>query len=108
MISPKPSRNTLTTKTAATIAVNLAGVFYRDAGGVNYETMKSHVCPNNEYELFFFNGTKWRSIDYEIAAGNSLHVDDIPVNTLLWLRNYTRGTNERPFIISENGDIEWW
>ena len=66
------------------------------------------VCPDNEYELFFFNGTKWRSIDYEIAIGNSLHVDDIPVNTLLWLRNYTRGTNERPFIINANGDIEWW
>lgn len=66
------------------------------------------VCPGNEYELFYFNGTKWRSIAYEIAAGNSLHVDDIPVNTLLWLRNYTRGTNERPFIINSNGDIEWW
>ena len=66
------------------------------------------VCPSNEYELFYFNGTKWRSIEYEIAVGNSLHVDDIPVNTLLWLRNYTRGTNERPFILKENGETEWW
>lgn len=66
------------------------------------------VCPGNEYELFYFNGTKWRSIKYEIAGGNSIHIDKIPVNTLLWLRNYTRGNNERPFIIDENGDIEWW
>lgn len=66
------------------------------------------VCPGNEYELFFFNGTKWCSIKYDIADGNSLHIDNLPVNTLLWLRNYTRGNNERPFIVKENGDIEWW
>ena len=29
-------------------------------------------------------------------------------NTLLWLRNYTRGNNERPFIIDDNGEIIWW
>lgn len=66
------------------------------------------VCPGNEYELFYFNGNTWSSMGYEKAVGNSLHYDKIPLNTLLWLRNYTRGNNERPFIVRENGDIEWW
>jgi hypothetical protein len=66
------------------------------------------VCPGNAYELFFFNGQKWISLGANIAEGNSLHYDKIPLNTLLWLRNYTRGTNERPFIIKNDGNIEWW
>lgn len=66
------------------------------------------VCPGNEYELFYFDGKIWRSLGYQKAVGNSLHYDDIPLNTLLWMRNYTRGQNERPFIVKENGEIEWW
>ena len=66
------------------------------------------VCPGNEYELFCFDEQEWSSLGYQQAEGNTLHYDDIPLNTLLWLRNYTRGNNERPFIVKENGDIEWW
>ena len=66
------------------------------------------ICPGNYYELMFFNGTEWCSLGSQVAESNSLHFDKIPLNTLLWLRNYTRGSNERPFILKENGDIEWW
>ena len=66
------------------------------------------VCPGNEYELFCFDGGSWRSLGFGIADGNSLHYENIPLNTLLWLRNYTRGNNERPFIVRENSDIDWW
>ena len=67
------------------------------------------VCPGNEYELFFFDGAEWKSIGGCIkATGNSLHYDNIPLNTLLWLRNYTRGNNERPFVIDANHEISWW
>ena len=66
------------------------------------------VCPGNEYELLYFNGKSWRSLGYDRAEGNSLLYDKVPLNTLLWLRNFTRGNNERPFILKENGDIEWW
>lgn len=66
------------------------------------------ICPGNEYELFCFDGQKWSSLGYQSAEDNILHYDDIPLNTLLWLRDYTRGNNERPFIVKENGDIEWW
>lgn len=66
------------------------------------------ICPGNEYELYFFDGDSWISLGYKIADSNVFHNDSIPNNKLLWLRNYTRGNNERPFIINENGDIEWW
>ena len=66
------------------------------------------ICPGNEYELFCFDGQKWSSLGYQRADNNVLHYDEIPLNTLLWLRNYTRGNNERPFIIDENEEIIWW
>ena len=66
------------------------------------------VCPGSEYELFCFEGNKWRSLGYRKADSNVLHYDNIPLNALLWLHNYTRGKDERPFIVRENGEIEWW
>ena len=66
------------------------------------------VCPGNEYELFYFDGSEWLSLGYQKAKDNSLHYDEIPLNTLLWLHNYTRGIDERPFIIRDTGGIEWW
>lgn len=66
------------------------------------------ICPGNEYELLCFDGQDWHSLGYQVAEVNTLHYDGIPLNKLLWLRNYTRGNNERPFIVKENGDIEWW
>jgi len=66
------------------------------------------VCPGNEYELLYYCDDDWKSLGYQIAESNSLYYDSVPLNTLLWLRNYTRGQNERPFIIRDNREIEWW
>ena len=66
------------------------------------------VCPDNEYELFYYDGNNWNSLGFRYAQGNSLHYDNVPLNTLLWLRNYTRGRDERPFIVDDEGNLEWW
>ena len=66
------------------------------------------ICPGCEYELFCWDGKRWKSLGYRLAEGNTIYYDNLPCNCLLWLRNYTRGTNERPFIIRENNHIEWW
>lgn len=66
------------------------------------------ICPDNEYELYCFSGYDWYSLGYRVAKGNTLHYDNIPTNTLLWLRNYTRGNNERPFMIGSDNEIQWW
>ena len=66
------------------------------------------VCPGNEYELFYFNGNAWESFGYQMATTNYLHFDNASLNTLLWMRDYTRGNNERPFIINDQKEIVWW
>ena len=65
------------------------------------------ICPGNEYELFCLDGKKWESLGYQKAEGNTLHYDNIPINELLWIRNYTRGNNERPFMLRNDSVIEW-
>lgn len=66
------------------------------------------ICPGNEYELLCFDGKGWHTLGYRMAQDNSIHYDNLPAYALLWLRNYTRGKDERPFIIKGNCDIEWW
>ncbi len=66
------------------------------------------ICPGCEYELFCWDGKRWKSLGYRKPEGNTLYYDNLPCNCLLWLRNYTRGTNERPFIINQNREIVWW
>lgn len=66
------------------------------------------VFPGNEYELLYWNGDRWESAGYEKAESNVLIYDDVPVNCLFWLRNYTRGRDERPFVIQADGKTVWW
>jgi len=66
------------------------------------------IRPGDNYELLYFDGQAWQSLGAQLAGSNSLHYDDVPQNTLLWLRNYTRGNDERPFIVDADGNIQWW
>ena len=65
------------------------------------------VFPGNEYELLYWNGLIWKSAGYQVATENVLEYE-VPVKCLFWLRNYTRGRDERPFVIKEDGKVEWW
>jgi len=66
------------------------------------------VFPGNEYELLFWNGSRWVPTGPEIATENELEYEDMPNQCLFWLRNYTRGRDERPFLIKTDGTVEWW
>lgn len=65
------------------------------------------ICPNNEYELFYWTGDRWKSLGLITANDNSLHFDNVPEGALLWLRDYTRGWDERPCLIDSKGNVEW-
>lgn len=65
----------------------------------------NYVRPNDVYELFYCD-RDWKSAGKIKAAADSLVFRDIPVNTLLLLRNHTRGLDERIFIY-ENGTQLW-
>ena len=64
------------------------------------------VVPNDTYELFYWNG-RWHSLGKQISHGDSLMYDNVPKHSLLWLRNLTKGREERPFTY-ENGKQIWW
>lgn len=61
----------------------------------------------DEYELFYWKDGKWVSLGEQTARQRSLKYDDVPTNALFWLRNYTRGDEERIFTY-ENGRQVWW
>ena len=58
------------------------------------------------YELFFWDN-EWISLGEKHATGHALRYDNVPKNALLWLRNKTKGHEERPFTY-ENGMQIWW
>lgn len=60
----------------------------------------------DEYELFYFDKS-WFSFGRKVATADSLVFENVPSNILLYLKNQTRGKQERPFTY-ENGEQIWW
>lgn len=65
----------------------------------------NYVRPDDVYELFYCD-KDWKSAGKIKATADSLVFQGIPVNTVLLLRNHTRGLDERIFIY-ENG-VQLW
>lgn len=67
------------------------------------------IRKNNLYELFYIDENKqWTSAGRKIATEDDMIIfDNIPAGTLYWLRNHTRGQEERIFTY-ENGKQIWW
>ncbi len=63
------------------------------------------IRPGDEYELFFLDKI-WVSLGRTVATADSLCYTNVPENTLLYLKNHTRGQDERIFTY-ENGKQEW-
>ena len=65
------------------------------------------IRPGDTYELFYHSKGQWLSAGRQTADTTILQYEKVPSNTLYWLRNYTRGREERPFTY-ENGKQIWW
>lgn len=65
------------------------------------------IIPGDVYELKAFINGVWKSLGITEAEDNVISFSDVP-RTLLWLSNLSRGKEERPFIITDDGNIEWW
>ncbi len=66
------------------------------------------IRKGNDYELFYADATGWKSAGRKIAiTDDEIIFKNIPANALYWLRNYTRGKEERIFTY-ENGKQVWW
>ena len=58
------------------------------------------------YELFYHGGSKgWISLGKQKAEKLVLHYDGVPEGALLWLRNHTRGKEERCFYMKDGKQI---
>lgn len=67
------------------------------------------IRPDDTYELFYWsNDNKWISCGIRKADSNVLSYSNIPKGALMWVRDYTRGLDERPFLIDDAGNVEWW
>ncbi len=64
------------------------------------------ISPGDEYELMYWD-SGWESLGRKTAADYALTFDGVPCGALLWLRNLTKGREERPFTY-ENGKQMWW
>ena len=61
----------------------------------------------DHYELFYFSEEGWKSLGMQIGEDNCLIYHNVPKGALFWLRNLTRGIEERIFTF-ENGKQVWW
>ena len=66
------------------------------------------IHPGDLYELKYWdNSGEWKVVGAQYATENALNFANIPEGALLWLHNYTRGWDERPFLYN-GGEIIWW
>ena len=65
------------------------------------------IREDDNYELFYWDENSWISAGRQTAVDTLLHYHQIPSGTLYWLRNHTRGKEERPFTY-ENGKQIFW
>ena len=58
----------------------------------------NHIRPGDRYELLYWE-KDWRSLGMRIAADTLLIYHNVPENSILWLRNLTRGKEENIFVM---------
>ena len=64
------------------------------------------VVPTDTYELLYWN-KGWNSLGEKSTTEDHITYNNVPKNALLWLRDLTKGKEERPFTY-ENGQQIWW
>ncbi|MDR1668314.1 MAG: transglutaminase domain-containing protein, partial [Bacteroidales bacterium] len=65
------------------------------------------ILTGDTYELFYRDGGAWYSAGKQTAATDALIFDGVPAGTVYWLRNLSRGREERIFTY-EDGKQVWW
>lgn len=77
-----------------------------DSIGFCPRTDDNDIAPGDEYELFYWDN-EWISLGRKTAVCRMLTFDGVPSNALFWLRDLTKGREERPFIYEDERQI-WY
>lgn len=82
--------------------------FSRSIRKIRYvpRNLDNFIRKGDRYELFYWKDRKWNSGDIKQAEADSL-IYIVPVNSLLYLKNHTRGKDERIFEY-RNGKQRFW
>jgi len=67
----------------------------------------NYITPGDDYELLYFSPEGWVSLEFKKATERKLEFDQVPVNALFWLRNISKGREERIFTY-ESGSVVFW
>ena len=80
----------------------------RQIGKIVYtpRSYDNYIRAGDEYELFYLEKKRWKSLGKETSGADSLAYKNVPVDVLFLLRNYTRGMQER--IFTYNGGKQFW
>lgn len=66
----------------------------------------NNVTPGDQYELLYWE-EKWRSLGKKRCDSETIVFHNAPDHALFWLRNLTKGKEERIFTY-ERGEQVWW
>lgn len=81
-------------------SVTISSLVYIPRNDDNYVRM------GDTYELLYHDGQRgWRTLGWQKAVSSSLMYENVPDNALLWLRNHTRGKEERAFYYEHGKQI---
>ncbi|GHT88497.1 hypothetical protein FACS189474_3840 [Bacteroidia bacterium] len=65
------------------------------------------ITPGDIHELLYWDGRQWVSMGQKKAIDIKLIYENVPAGTMYWIRNLSRGRDERIFSY-ENGELAWW
>ena len=65
------------------------------------------ITPGDIHEFLYWGDDGWVSLGTQVANDIKLVYENIPKNTVYWVRNLSRGKDERIFTY-ENGKQIWW
>lgn len=69
-------------------------------------TDDNEICPGHTYELWYWDNG-WQILSRKTADNYSLTWNNVPTGTLYWVRDLTRGIEQRIFTY-RNSQITWW
>ena len=67
----------------------------------------NHVNPGELYELLYADKEGWVSCGIKEAEDDTITFDEVPSNALYWIRNHTKGDEERVFTYDSEGIQVW-
>lgn len=68
---------------------------------------ENQIIRGHDYELFYYDKNKWNSLGKQRASKDCLLYQNVPKNSLLLLRDYSEGKEERIFMYKHNKQI-WY